>query len=264
MNYLFPIVEVLLIALMLNYIFSFLWNTRSMDLVIGCVAFLLMLAISSWLDLPVLHKTMVFFGNIAPIALVILFQPELRLALSRLGLKGRRHREFTDFERFLEQLTSSIYRMSEMRIGALLAMEKDVSLEEYVQKSVLVNATFSSELIETIFAPNTPLHDGAVILRGPTILSAAVIFPLTEDSPESGKVTSMGTRHRAALGLSQITDALIIIVSEETGKVSIAREGAITRGINADRFKGILRSLFTPEIKQKANIKQVLSEWLKT
>src|SRR5690606_22808908 len=126
-------------------------------------------------------------------------------------------------------LAGSIYRMSEKRFGALVVLENEDSLQEYAQKAVMLNAEFSQETLETIFAPNTPLHDGAVMLRDKIILAAAVILPLIEDSSQLAK--SMGTRHRAGLGLSHMTDALVIVVSEETGKVSIAREGIMTRGV---------------------------------
>ena len=122
-------------------------------------------------------------------------------------------------------------------------MENQDSLEEYVNRSVIINAKFSSELLETIFSMTTPLHDGAVIIRETTILSAATILPLAEDSPQLAK--SMGTRHRAAVGISQYTDALAIVVSEETGRVSLARDGIITPGVKSDRFKGIIRSIFS-------------------
>jgi DNA integrity scanning protein DisA with diadenylate cyclase activity len=125
----------------------------------------------------------------------------------------------------------------------LIALEHENSLEEFANKAVRVDAIFSSELLESIFAATTPLHDGAVIIRDKSIVAASVILPLAEDSSQLAK--SMGTRHRAGLGLSQLTDAVVIVISEESGKVSIAREGVMTRGIKADRFKGILRSIFT-------------------
>jgi uncharacterized protein (TIGR00159 family) len=256
-----PFIEVAIIAIMLNYILSFLWNTKSMDLVLGILAFLLILGISSWLNLPVLHKLMVVIGNVAVIAVIIIFQPELRVALSKLSLKGHRYREVTEFDKFLDQLAGSVYRMSEKRIGALIAMENEDSLDEYAQKAVMLNAEFSPELLESIFAETSPLHDGAVILRGKTLLAAAVILPLAEDSAQLAK--SMGTRHRAGLGLSHMTDALVIVISEETGKVSIAREGIMTRGVKIDRFKGIIRSIFNlaPRATQT---KFSFWEWLKT
>jgi diadenylate cyclase len=256
-----PFVEVMIIAVMLNYILSFFWNTKSMDLVLGILAFFLILALSSWLNLPVLHKIMVLIGNVAAIGIIVIFQPELRVALSKLSLKSRRSREITEFDRFLDQLAASVYRMSEKRIGALIALENEDSLEEYAQKAVMLNGEFSPELLETIFAVNTPLHDGAVILRDKVILAAAVILPLVEDSSQLAK--SMGTRHRAGLGLSHMTDSLVIVVSEETGKVSIAREGIMTRGVKIDRFKGIIRSIFNPPTRM-LQTKFSFMEWLKT
>ena len=256
-----PFLEVLIIAIMLNYVLSFFWNTKSMDLVIGFFAFLLILGTSSWLNLPVLHRIMVLIGNVLAIAIIVIFQPELRVALSKLSLKGRKYREVTEFDKFLDQLAGSVYKMSEKRIGALIVIENEDSLQDYAQKAVLLGSEFSPELLETIFATNTPLHDGAVILRDKTILAAAVILPLGDDPSQLAK--SMGTRHRAGLGLSHATDALIIVVSEETGKVSIAREGIMTRGVKIDRFKGIIRSIFNPPPKPGLPSKFNFIEWLK-
>ncbi|MBI5272724.1 MAG: TIGR00159 family protein [Chlamydiia bacterium] len=259
---LIPFLEVAIIAVMLNYVLSFFWNTKSMDLVLGFFAFLMILAASSWLKLPVLHKIMVLIGNVLIIAIIIIFQPELRVALSKLSVKGRRYREITEFDKFLDQLAGSVYRMSDKRIGALIALENDDSLDEYAQKAVILNAEFSPELLETIFSISTPLHDGAVILRDKIILAAAVILPLADDPSQLAK--SMGTRHRAGLGLSNMTDALVIVVSEETGKVSISREGIMTRGVKIDRFKGIVRSIFNPPPKVAQQTKFKLLEWFKT
>jgi diadenylate cyclase len=256
-----PLIEVLIISIMLNYLLSFFWKTKSMDLVLGVFAFFFILISSSWLNLPVLHKIMVLIGNVAVVAVLIIFQPELRVALSKLSVKNRRYRDINEFDRFLDQLANSIYRMSEKRIGALIALENEDSLNEFAQKAVMVNAEFSPELLETIFATNTPLHDGAVILRDRTLLASSVILPLAEDTSQLAK--SMGTRHRAGLGLSLATDALIIVVSEETGKVSIAREGIMTRGVKIDRFKGIIRSIFNPPIHSNLEPKFKFKEWLK-
>lgn len=239
-----PGIEILIIAFMVYYFLSFFWNTRAMDLVFGLLAFLMFYATSTWLHLPVLQKLMFYFINVAVIALLIIFQPELRLALSRLSVKGKKYREITEFDKFLDSISGSVYRLSERRIGALVVLENQDSLDEYANKAVILNAQFSPELLESIFITTTPLHDGAVIIRGTTILSAATILPLADDSTQLSK--SMGTRHRAGLGISQVTDALIIVVSEETGKVSIARDGIMTRGVKLDRFKGIIRSVFTP------------------
>jgi len=257
-----PIVEIIIIALMINYLLSFLWNTKSMDLVLGFFAFLFILGASSWLNLPVLHRIMILVGNVLVIAVIVIFQPELRMALSKLNLKGRKRREVTAFDRFLDQLANSIYRMSEKRIGALIVLENTDSLQEYAQKAVTISAEFSSELLETIFAPNTPLHDGAIIISDQTILAASVILPLAEDPLQV--TVSMGTRHRAGLGISHCSDALVIVISEETGKVSVAREGIMTRGIKIDRFKGIVRSIFNPPEEVTPTNKWDVMEWLKT
>jgi len=237
-----PFIEIIIIALVIYYFLSFFWNTRAMDLVFGSLAFLLFYSLTAWLHLPVLEKLLFYFVNVAVIALLIIFQPELRLALSRLSLKGKPYREVTEFDKFLDSITISVYRFSERRIGALVVLENHDNLDEYANKAVLLNAQFTPELLESIFITTTPLHDGAVIIKKTSIVSAATILPLADDSSQLSK--SMGTRHRAALGMSQVTDAVVIVVSEETGKVSIARDGIITRGIKPDRFKGIVRSVF--------------------
>jgi len=259
-HFLIPFLEIAVISIMINYLLSFFWNTRSMDLVWGLFAFLLMFAVSAWLKFPILHKIMLLVANVAVIAVLIIFQPELRVALSKLSLKGKRVKEMTEYDKFLDQLAGSVYRLAEKYTGALIVLENEDLLDEFADKAVKLNADFSSELLETIFAVPTPLHDGAVILRDCKIIAASVILPLAEDSSQLTR--SMGTRHRAALGASHLTDALIIVVSEETGKVSIARDGVMTRGVKVDRFKAIVRSIFTPTSKDLSS-KFNLSEWMK-
>jgi uncharacterized protein (TIGR00159 family) len=238
-----PTLEVFIIAVGVYYLLLFFWNTRAMDLISGLGAFLVLYAFADWFHLAVVHKLMLYFVNVAVIALLIIFQPEARLTLSRLSLKGKRYHELTEFDRFIDSIAQSIYRLAERRIGAIIVFENQDSLDEYANKAVLLHAHFSSELLESIFTTTTPLHDGAVIVRGTTLLSAATILPLADDSSQLSK--SMGTRHRAGLGISQLTDALVVVVSEETGRVSIARDGIMTRGVKIDRFKGIVRSIFT-------------------
>jgi diadenylate cyclase len=257
-----PAVEICLITFGIYYLLSFFWNTRAMNLLLGVVAFCLFYSIINWFHLPVIQKLMLYFVNVAVIAVLILFQSELRLALSKLSVKGKKYQEITEFDQFLEGITHSIYRLSERRYGALVVLENQDSLDEYANKAVLLRAKFSSELLESIFIPSTPLHDGAVIIRGTEILAAGTILPLADDSSQISK--TMGTRHRAGLGISQLTDALIIVVSEETGKVSIAREGIMTRGVKIDRFKGIIRSIFTPPVsgmETPVDIKALFKSW---
>lgn len=247
-QYLIPFIEIAVIAAMLNYLLSFFWNTRAMDLAFGLFAFMAIFALASWLHFPVLQTLMLYVVNVFVIAFLIIFQPELRIALSKLSMKGKRYREHSEYDRFLDQLTHTIYRFSDKRIGALILLENQDSLEEYANNSVRLDAEFSPELLESIFSTTTPLHDGAVIMRGTTIVSAATILPLAEDTRQVTR--AMGTRHRAGLGVSQLTDALIIVVSEETGRVSLAREGIMTRGVKSDRFKGIVRSIFSPPARK--------------
>lgn len=260
-SWMVPGLEIAIMSIVIYYLLSFFWNTRAMDLFLGLLAFMTLYAISTWFRLPILQKLTLYFVNVAVIAVLIIFQPEVRLALSRLSLKGKKYREITAFDKFLDSLAQSVYRLSEKRIGALVLLENQDSLEEYANKAVVLNAHFSPELLETIFSTNTPLHDGAVIVRGTTVLAAAAILPLADDSSQLSK--SMGTRHRAGLGISQLTDALIIVVSEETGKVSIARDGIMTRGVKIDRFKGIIRSIFTPPAPTTPTGFDFLG-WLKT
>lgn len=255
------LLEITLIAFAIYALLSFFWNTKAMDLIYGVVAFCIIYALVWAIHLPVLQRLLLYFANVAVIAIIILFQPELRLALSRLSVKGKKYREVSEFDKFLNALTGSIYRMADRKTGALLLIENQDSLEEYAKKAVLLHAEFSPELLETIFATNTPLHDGAVIITGTKILAASSILPLSDDSSQLLK--SMGTRHRAALGISQLTDALVIVVSEETGRVSIARDGIMTRGVKIDRFKGIVSSIFNPPKALKSH-KFFLFDWIQS
>ena len=248
-----PGIEIAIISIAIYYLLNFFWNTRGMDLIVGTLVFGLLYGATIFLHFPVLQKLMWYFVNVAVIALMIIFQPELRIALSRLSVKGRKFSEITEFDKFLDTISHSIYRMAERRTGALVLLENQDSLDEFANKSVKLNAEFTPELLETIFSTTTPLHDGGVIIRGTTVLSAATILPLADESAQITK--SMGTRHRAGLGISQITDALVIVVSEETGKVSIARDGIMTRGLKIDRFKGIIRSVFSaPKAQTKTGV----------
>lgn len=255
-----PGLEIVIIAIIIYYLLSFFWNTRGMDLIFGILVFGVIYGGASIFNLPVLQKLMWYFVNVAVIAVLIIFQPELRIALSRLSVKGKKYQEITEFDKFLDGISHAIFRLAERRIGALVILENQDSLDEFANKSVKLDAEFTPELLESIFSTTTPLHDGGVIIRGTTVLSAATILPLADESVQITK--SMGTRHRAGLGISQITDALVIVVSEETGKVSIARDGIMTRGVKTDRFKGIIRSVFTiPKTAMETGLD--LLGWLK-
>ncbi len=232
-----------------------------MDLILGFLAFILIYSFSSLLPFPVLHKIMLLIANVAVIAVIVIFQPELRVALSKLSLKGKRFKEISAFDLFLEELTTSVYSLADKQTGALIVLEKEDSLDEYINKSTIIGAKFSSELIDAIFSRHSPLHDGAIIVKDQKIAAAQAILPLA-DTPHVQK--NLGTRHRAAVGLSIATDSVVIVVSEETGKVSIAREGIITKGIKIERFKVIIRSLFTTsEESHEEEPKKYLTKWFK-
>lgn len=253
-----PLVEIIIIAVMVHYLLSFFWNTRAMDLIFGFMAFLLIFFLATWFHLPILEKIMVNVINVAVLAVFIIFQPEIRMALSKLSLKGKKYREVSELDKLVECLSSSVYKLSSKHVGALIVLENQDSLDEYATKAVMLNAQLSSELLESIFETTTPLHDGGVIIRGMNLISAATILPLSDDSTQLSK--SMGTRHRAGLGITQVTDSLSIVVSEESGLVSVARAGVMTRGVKVDRFKGIIRSIFNPE---PAKARSHVTDWIK-
>ncbi|WP_375793148.1 diadenylate cyclase CdaA [Chlamydia sp. 12-01] len=251
-----PLLEIILIWVMLNYLLKFFWGTRAMDVVFGLLAFLFLFVLADKLHFPIIRRLMLHVVNVAAIVVFIIFQPEIRLALSRVRFHGRKF--VIDLQdQFIEHLTSCIYQMSERQVGALVVLENKDSFDEFLSfSSVKINADFSEELLETIFEPSSPLHDGAVILRAETIAYARVVLPLAQDTTQLSR--SMGTRHRAALGASQRTDALIIIVSEENGYVSLSRDGILTRGVKMDRFKAVLRSI----LALKERKRKPFSSWI--
>jgi len=254
-----PIIEVTVIAVIMNYLLYFF--KKSSGLLIGLGVFFVLFSMSSVFGLPVLYTIMTNFMNIAAMGLMIIFQPELRTALSKLTLKGKRYQEVTEFDKFLDQLTRSVYFLAEKRAGALIAIENMDPLDEFAQKAVMLNAKFSSELVETIFGSMTPLHDGAIIIRNGTILAACAIFPLADDAAILTR--SMGTRHRAALGLSQKVDALVIAISEESGKVSLVREGKFSPDVKMDKFQGVLQSLYGTEEQRTETQFSRIKEWIR-
>jgi len=260
MSHLILLLEIFVLTVFINYLLSFFWKTKSLNLLLGISLLFLIFFLSNWFGLPVLSTIANAIKAIAVLAFVIVFQPEIRQILSKINIKPK-IKKITDFDKFLDQLANSVYRLADKRIGALIAIEHDDSLEEFAKHAVILNADFSSELLETIFSTRTPLHDGAVTIKDKIIVAAAVILPLTDDTSQIAK--SIGTRHRAGLGLSYVTDALVIIVSEESGKVSIAREGIITKGIKIDRFKGVVRSIFNPPAAIFNRKKFNLLEWIR-
>jgi diadenylate cyclase len=233
------IIDVLLVAVILYQLLKLVRGTQAIQLIVGLVVLVIVGVAASALHLVLLGW---LFTNAAPfivIAIIVLFQPELRRILDQVGRIGHLGRPFLAFS---EQLTGrgiaeairAAERLSARRTGALIAFEREVGLEDYAATGVRINGDVSSEFLQTIFFPNSPLHDGAVIIRGNTILAAGCLLPL----PEEGTVRErLGTRHRAAIGLSLASDALIVVVSEETGSISVVENGTITRNLDAEGLR---------------------------
>lgn len=258
-----PVIEIFVLSIFLNYLLSFLWDTRSMDLFLGLLGFLTLIFISSWFNLPVLQKIVYVVANVAIVAIVIIFQPELRTALSKFGVKRKRVHEQLLSENMIQHLTETVYKLAEKKQGGLIVIENQVSINDFSKQSVKIDAEMSSELLESIFSPLSPLHDGAVLIKNKRIFAAGAILPLANDNHPILKGT--GTRHKAALGASMETDALIIVISEEKGEVSIAREGILSKGLEQTSFKRILETLFFSELPLKQTPKKKLRfiEWLR-
>jgi len=208
---------------------------------IGLMATLLDLRLLSWI-----------FRNAAPailIGIIVLFQAEIRRALDqfgRIGFLGRplAHYNLQAFNRMIEEVVRATTKLAQQYTGALIVFEKETGLENYANSGIRINGELTAEFLEAIFFPNSPLHDGAVIIRGNTILAAGCVLPLAD---EANVRERMGTRHRAGLGLSMQTDAVVLIVSEERGQITVAHEGKLLRNLDPDRLRQVLSSLLQPK-----------------
>jgi diadenylate cyclase len=190
------------------------------------------------LDLILIRTLLETLFQYGAIAALVVFQPELRAALARLG-RSRMIRAFQRLEgsRVTDELVEAVERLTRARVGAIIAVEREVGLDEYADTGSPVGATVSAEMLATIFTPYSPLHDGAVLVSGDVIRTAGAILPLTQTTVRD---RSLGTRHRAALGLSEETDAVVLVVSEETSQVSVALGGRLERDVGPDRLREIL------------------------
>ena len=242
--------EVLILSTILYYIYLYLRGTHGARILIGlALVFLTLTFISQVLDLAVLGWLLRSFSVFMAIALVVLFQPELRRALNELGS----HRFFTTAlqrREAIEEITDTIFDLSSKGFGALIALERDLSLKSVAESGVEIDAEFSKELLLTIFHPKTVLHDGGVILSGDRIVAAGCIFPLTQRDDLD---RTIGLRHRAGLGLSEESDTIALVVSEESGQVSICHSGAIERNLNVERFRKRLSQLLIREDNHAKN-----------
>jgi diadenylate cyclase len=232
------LIEILIVAVIIYRGMLFLVGTRAIHILLGIVLLGVAYLMALLLKLAMFTYLLQLIFAYGAIALLIVFQPELRSGLARLG-QSRLMRFFYRGEAHAvaEEITEAVDRLSRAGTGAIIAVEGEVGLGDYLESGTVLSARVSADLVTTIFTPYSPLHDGALIVRGDTIIGAGCILPLTQ-FPVADK--SLGTRHRAALGLSEETDAMVIVVSEETSAISLARRGQLERGISLGRLRELL------------------------
>lgn len=254
------IIEIIIIAYVLYHIIIWIKDTRAWALLKGILVLLLMFFVAEILKLKtiiwIISKTI----NVGVIAIVVIFQPELRRALEQLGqqkfisgllpfddIKKDKNEKFS--EKTLNELVKAAYELAKTKTGALIVIEQDTVLNEYIRTGIDIDAVLTSQLLINIFEHNTPLHDGAVIVRGDRVVAATCYLPLSDNMRLSKE---LGTRHRAGVGVSEVTDSFTIIVSEETGKVSIALGGELIRNVDKDSLYNKLNYLRKKSIDVKS------------
>jgi diadenylate cyclase len=235
-----PALEILILAVLIYYAFRFVRGTRGWPVVIGFVVVLLALAlVTTLLDLKVLRWMLASASVFIAVGALVIFQTELRRMLGELGnlpVFTTTHEQ----REAIEVVIQTCERLADVKIGALIAIEQGIQLEEAVESGIKVDCEATPEMLETIFFPNNAIHDGGVIIKGDRITQAACIFPLTQRTDLN---KSLGTRHRAAIGLSEETDAVIVVVSEETGMISHAYKGQLVRGVTLEELRAFLTSV---------------------
>jgi len=254
-----PLIEILVLAALIYAMLAFLRGSRGMGIVRGLTAILavvmiVVLVLAQTFDLHVLTELVRAIAGVLFIALVVIFQPELRSALVRVGQSSFMPNFVEERWDATEQITKAAMRMSRERTGALIALQRTVGLRGYTDAAIHLGAEVSAELLISIFNKTGPLHDGAVVIKGDRIVAAACLFPLSE-KPDLD--SSLGTRHRAAVGVTEDSDAVAIVVSEQTGEISVARSGVLERPIDEKALRRILRELSTEEGFQAAPAKDL-------
>lgn len=239
------LIEILIIAFIIFRLIQFTTNTRASQVLKGVGVLILLFLVSNLLNLMTLKYLLNSFLVSGIVVAVVLFQPEIRRALERIG---RFHiniaQRSTPSYEIVNQLCLAVENMSRRKVGALIVLERNTKLGDYVQTGTMIDAEISDALIENIFEPKTPLHDGAMIIRDERIYAAACVLPLFDD-PNIAR--ELGTRHRAALGISTLSDSITIVVSEETGTISYAVDGKLTRRLDHDQLEELLNSHFNPQ-----------------
>ncbi len=246
------IVEILIISCIIYYVAKWIKNTRAWVIVKGIIVIMVFWGIAYLLDFEVILCLITNTIGVGITAIIILFQPELRKALENLGQKSvmslpflasdtRTRREEFSAET-VEALVKGAYELAKTKTGALIVIECETPLNEYVETGIGLDAVVTPQLLVNIFEHNTPLHDGAVVVRGNRVTAATCYLPLSDNMKLS---KDLGTRHRAAVGVSEVTDSLTIIVSEETGKVSIAQKGSLVYNVDGEFLRTKLTELIT-------------------
>ena len=232
------LLQILLVAFLLYRILLIIQRTKAMQILLGLLVLAAAYLVSQVLRLTLIEYILESVFSYGVIAALVVFQPELRTALSRLG-RSRLIRMVNPMQesQLIDEIVHGVEELSRRKMGAIIAIEQEVGLDEYGQTGSRENARVSSEMIRTIFTPGSPLHDGAVIVVGDEIRAAGAILPLTQYAVAD---KSLGTRHRAAIGLSEETDALVVVVSEETARVSVAQHGRLERDVETARLREIL------------------------
>ena len=241
------LVDILIVAVIIYELLLLTRHTRGSALLKGLFLLLLIALLSNLLGLVSLNWLLTAILQNGAIVLVVLFQPEFRKALERMGRskvfqKGTKKSLNEERDLIISEIIQTIMDLSKRRVGALIVFEQQTGLQDVVETGTRLNAEISAPLLENIFEPNTPLHDGAVVIRDNEVIAAACILPLAE---ASGVSRELGTRHRAAIGITENTDAIVLVVSEETGIVSLARDGQLTRPLTVKSLEEILSEIYT-------------------
>ncbi|ERT56738.1 diadenylate cyclase [Peptoniphilus koenoeneniae] len=244
------IIDIIIVAILFYYVMNIIKGTRAEQLSKGIVVLLIVTKLSDALQLYTVKWIFSNIMNFGLIAVLIVFQPELRKGLEFLGrtssIKNTIQNSFTNVSNTVNEICDAVASLSRQKIGALIVFEKKTGLEDIADTGTRLDSLVSSGIIINIFIPNTPLHDGAVIIKNDRIKAAACFLPLTDNNTLSKE---LGTRHRAGIGVTERSDALSLIVSEETGSISIAQNGQISRYLDIETLKKVLTDLYTSDIE---------------
>lgn len=250
------VVDIVLVTLLFYYVFKFIRDRRAGKLLIGVLLLIVFQAVSAALGLVTINYILQNVYQVGIIALIILFQPELRSMLEKVGVDSLRsikniaeQKDVTELQNMVSAVCDAVEIMSQEKTGALIVLEREVKLGDYIQpKGTVVDSAPSSYLIRNIFFNKSPLHDGALIIRPPRLYAAGCVLPL---STKSGIIETLGTRHRAAIGVSENSDAIAVVVSEETGTISVAYNGKLYRGLSRENLEHTLTNAFVDNLIKK-------------